>query len=241
VADFSIHLERKGAYSFSQDALVQIWTAIASSLESEPKIAIKIAGGPRIESTSMKEVLEDSHVQHQLIEDVRYEGSSYKNNQSRIVWVHLKQSSWPETPVEIHISGDKNSTGNLRDELANIIEGQELWYSKFTIPDHPVYVVPALIVAVIAAMAISIALNNWFFPSLNSKESGGVVWFEAFFLLGAAFFLKARMFPKMIFEIGRSGRLGASARHWREVVGVGIILALLVGIATTYLTDRLFK
>jgi len=49
------------------------------------------------------------------------------------------------------------------------------------------------------------------------------------------------MFPRVLFEFGRSERRAANARTWRKTIGVGVMLALIVGIASAIVGELIMR
>jgi hypothetical protein len=64
---------------------------------------------------------------------------------------------------------------------------------------------------------------------------------EWLIICAALFGMKKKMFPKMMFNIGKSADLGTGALFWRKLVGTGIGVGLAVAIIGGFIVEKIVR
>jgi hypothetical protein len=227
---YSASFRKSGGYTFDRETIIDLFNITRRFVEKDLTVDVLLEGDHSIESTDIESVLNDLYVKNKLIEGISITGYNFDSNPQRLTQIRLGMG-W--NAVSVRISGEKDQSTNARTELENVIDGRADWYSKLI--RKPI-LLTAIIAGIIAA-GIYATHSRYNANPFGTVISGisfvveiGVAWFIMLFLLD-------RMFPSLTFSIGRSSSQVESARVWRTVVFVGIILSLMVGVAAGFIVE----
>ena len=97
--------------------------------------------------------------------------------------------------------------------------------------------VAGAVVAIVVLM-----LDQWLTGSLivgdPPRQVANRIILEVPIALCLYFFLKPKMFPKAMFNIGKSASVAESAKTWRNIVGSVILLGIVVAAIGGWIVER---
>ena len=105
-----------------------------------------------------------------------------------------------------------------------------VFYVAYTV-GIPLFILAALVVGhmiVKPEMVSSEKISNWIMA-------------EWFVITVAVFWFKQKMFPKLVFDFGKSARVDRNARMWRNVVAVGVVISLIVAVVGGLIVEKVLK
>jgi hypothetical protein len=141
------------------------------------------------------------------------------------------------------MSGSREECTVLRTDIESIIEGRRQRYATFIFPKNPNFNLKEVLLN-IGVLVVTLFIVPYFKIHMNSLEGFleflGVYVSVAIAIRFNATLFGRLMFPKLIFEIGKSANRGKSAEFWRTVVGVGLVVAIIGGIAVEFLKLQIF-
>jgi hypothetical protein len=229
--EYTASFSKRGAYSFGQGAIMDLVSATKKFLDGgEPTIEIRLKHGHRVEMNDAEAILTDAFVRNGVLQGI--EISAWPRG-SRIS-ISLGQRGLFSV-VDVTIAGSRDKCTAARAEIEPILDASRLWYAPFyerwSLSILPWVVVGLLLSEMISRWPISKDAPIWV----------SLIAFLAVLVLAVAVFnlFGRRMFPQVVFEIGRSNEVGERARYWRNAVGIGFILAIVAGIAASLIYDRL--
>ena len=260
VATYNSRIEYHNAYIFDVMSIEALFTTaqryIGPSIEtvsgikdgkfytrevkSEPNVtcSIDLTDDHNISSRDLSVLFTDPLVQSKFIQRMTISGSAYRTNPSRRISVTLRVA---DTPVEVSVDGDRESAQIVRNEIQQILEGKEQSYSFLVFRQFSGWsifraalsatVIFIVIVLIHVRLGVQKEQLGTFVVSWLG-ETAALVWF-----LG---YLRRKLFPAVLFEIGRSAitvkRLGSIRYNllWAVLVG------LAVGVASIVFASKIF-
>lgn len=147
-----------------------------------------------------------------------------------------------ELPIQVRMNGDRESCVKVRTELENILQGSELRYSQFVV-SHKFGFYIAYIIGIPALIFVALLIVHQLFGLEMVHDDKISIWILVeWVVICAAFFgLKKKMFPKMMFDIGRSTKVSESAIFWRNLVGIGVGVGLTMAVLGGLIVERVLK
>jgi hypothetical protein len=242
MAEFSTDLRLSGAFIFNGKAVIALYESIKKFVGEEPNVTIEFEGGNKIHGNDAKLLMDDPYITTRPIVNLSIDGrTSYQAEIRRSASISL--SSEYSFQASSSIRGDRDGSLLLRHEIEEICKGSAAWFSNLYLPTGNNYDATRiafgfLVCWVIAFFAVAYTLSQsvsvlkidlWF---LFQRAVDGVI------LLWIWLFLNRRLFPRILFDIGKSSERVKSAQHWRSTVFGGFILAVIAGIVATIITDR---
>jgi hypothetical protein len=239
MAEYSTDINRRGPFIFDRVAITTFYDLIRKFLLNDrPTVSIGFVGEHSIQSDDIDSLLEDAYVSSRQIVKIGIEGSNYALKPRRSGSITLSSEYGQE--VRVSIKGDRDPSTLLRGEIEGILHGCTPWYARLYLPAGSIYDGIRMGIGFVVCWAITVAVPLAATPGQKIdvlfllSSSGFGLW-----VLLAWLFLNRRMFPRLLFDIGKSAEKVSAAKYWRNTVFVGIILAVLTGFITTQLTDRL--
>lgn len=239
MANYATSFDKAGGFSFSEQSIKDLWKEAREFTTGHVSISVELEGGHSVTLNEISELFDDAFIRSNYITLMTISGSRYDLNPTKRISIALRNQPLIGA-VGFSISGERRECAAKRTEIENILNGRKLWYSKwiYEMPSRlliALFIFSGLIQPVIDKIVLSIGLD----PSFKSNLIVGFPIYGACLVLASA--LRPRMFPKVIFEFGKSGTIGRRADFWRNFVGGGILLAFIVGIASTLFLDFIKK
>ncbi len=240
MADYSSRLSIRGAFEIDESVLIDLIGIIKDYVGKEPTIKIMLDGDHRIESPQILVLLGDPDVKSRLIRGISISARDLRDGVFR--WVELELEPKLESAASLVVSGERDHGIAVRNQIETVLAGRRLWYSPLR---ATMGTFPGMIASVFAAYLAAFIIAGGLFVLLGIDLKRELASFGAFVLGGAIFgfgiYAYGRMFPKLTFDIGASKRVGKSARHWRQVIGIAVLLTMAVGIAVNFITARVLS
>lgn len=238
---YSTNFTRSGGYIFSRNPIVAIAKAVERFTGSTPKINIALADNHNVQSGDVDEVLADSYVINRLIERINITSmETHKIVDKKAVsndrYVNVTLSVDRFDSIDVDIRGDRDASVSLRGEIETIIDGQRQWYWWLTARMRSPF--DALL---FGATSFAFFVLGAAITTAMGKEAKDGVWFAVLFAAAAMwllFLLKKQLFPKLLFDIGKSGDRVQAAKAWRNVVLVVVALGFVVSVFASWFYDR---
>jgi len=208
-------------------------------------VTLEFRGSHKIEGVILDQVLSDPYVRSLKIISIRIRGSRYKkeNSPSRSVEIRIDSEFLNSGPISISIDGDRDASIAIRDRIEKILKGCWVWYSRAYRPVGIPYQVTRFFVGCAIAFSLVFVALLPIRGLPHSPEEFLKLAAESLLLTPSSYillaFLRARLFPRLLFNIGKSADAVSSAVYWRNTLFVGLGLAVLAGIIGTLITDRL--
>ncbi|SDH55680.1 MULTISPECIES: hypothetical protein [Bradyrhizobium] len=242
MADYSASFREGGALQFDAASINDLATAARDYLDTDPKVTIEFVGDHKISSTDLKQLLDDPYIRSLQIKLIKIDGSQYKVEPRRSFDLSVDPDFSFMGAVDVTIRGDRDAAVMVRDKIEKTLRGCWLWYARLFRPIDPTFAAFRLVFATLAIFASIFATYTVIrgFPATSEdalKQGGETLLLTPLFYQVTAF-LKRRLFPKLLFSIGKSSDAVNAAAYWRNIVFVAVILAIIASIAATLITDR---
>jgi hypothetical protein len=242
MADYSASFREGGALQFDTASIDDLAKAARDYLDSTPMVTIEFHGDHKISSEDLNQLLDDPYIRSLRIKAIKIDGSQYKIQPRRSFEISIDTDFAFMGAVGVSIKGDRDAAVMVRDRVEKTLKGCSLWYAWLFHPIAAQFVAFRVIIAILAifaALFTAYTLLRGFprTPEAALWQVGEAVLYTMFFYQIAAF-LRNRLFPKLLFNIGKSSYAVSAAAYWRNIVFVAITLAIITGIAATVITDR---
>lgn len=190
-----------------------------------------------ITTSNVQDLFEDSYVKGSVIQKLIIRVWNTKNA-PELKHVMIILSSVGAEGVSVILTSDRQSSTATRAEVQNLIDARRQWYSRlFPSPGWLglFQVIWYISVAVFSGMLMGLWMPGQVSIALwVALVSGLTMGTMGIYLMDA-------MFPRVLFEFGRSERRGASARTWRKTVGVTVILGLIIAVVGGILGELILE
>jgi hypothetical protein len=224
MATYATSFTKRGGYSFDERAIADLWNQAKSFVGDDANITVKLEGDHEIRLKEVNELFEDAFLRHNFIEQLSIYGSDFRAEPVKNISISLGYYVW------VSISGDRQECAVKRTEIENILGGRRIWYSKLFAGGVVKWFLGGVIVSgIINFVAERIRRRVGLDDSFLSATIIALPLIVLVVLLFAT--AKDRMFPRLVFELGKSAQVGKRAEYWRNAVGIGVVLAFVVGIA----------
>ena len=237
MAEYATSFDSAGAYSFDAESIKDLWEQVKRYVGDEAQISVNLEGDQRIKLKDVAELVDDAFIRRNFIEELSISGAVYGVKPHKAISVTLRRTSFLDT-VSVSLSGDREECTARRVEIENILAARQLWYwFAFARTKWRYFFAGSATVAIAIGIAILIfRLFNipdtlWTFLGIYFGSYVGVSIVSA--MIGRL------MFPKLVFEIGKSTKLGERAKLWRNVMGVVIGLGLIVGVVAGLIVEKM--
>lgn len=238
--DYKTYIEKYDAYSFDAATIKDLWSLLKTFSKNEARLTIKITLEENniVEASDPDVLFQDPYVKYKYIKSIEISTSNYDGGSFSLASIGLRENSGWTMPIDITISGERDLSTTLRSNIEDIINGRRLWYARFMLPDDYAYHLLMLIV-LIGAMATAVSFFHKYYGPVNSQDNILLVIVEALVFTGLLLFGKRLLFPSMSFEIGKSAQRATRAASLRRFVFGGILLALIVGVISALIANRI--
>jgi hypothetical protein len=245
LAEFSTSFSKTGGYIVTRDAIMDLYAACSEFAGSPPRMTIELAGNFNIQGSDVIELLDELYVKSKPILRLRIDASGRLNNaHRRSVSISLTNESsgirsWGSS-IDVSLSGEKAGTVAARDEIEARLAGLRKWYSLMLPNNDAMDFLLFLVVLVCSLFLTGYIFFRYLNPNSGSTptlaELSGFLcqWFVT---VVAIAFLRKKLFPKLLFDIGKSADQIRRVAFWR----VSVCGAVLLGVAINLLSDRLLK
>jgi hypothetical protein len=230
IAGYATSFSRKGAYSFDETAIRDLWARAKDFAGKDTTIAVSLEGNHNVSVDDINAFFEDAFIRHNYMRSLAITGSDYTKKPSRRISIGLNTDGDPA--VSVSIAGDRQQCSLARTEVENILQAKRIWYS-------PLILKSGALMSLILGMVLSFLVAP--IGHIIRKYFGMDESIRSYFITMAPLLIVAlwfvfpfltRLFPPLVFEHGKSAQVGTRAGYWRNVVGVGMALAFLVAIAS---------
>jgi hypothetical protein len=206
-----------------------LWDRAKAFTGKDVQIAVDLDGDHQVTMDDIGAFFDDVFIRNNFIERLSINGSNYSDKPVRRISIALRTDTI--AAVIVSISGDRQRSSVERGEIENILQARRVWYSKIYIWGRASYFVVGVISGMIAASVGDVISTHL---GMEDTLRSSIVMFVPFaVVLGfLSSFLQGRLFPACVFEHGKSAGIGKRAEYWRNIVGVGVILAFVVAIAS---------
>ncbi|MGY4506608.1 hypothetical protein [Bradyrhizobium sp. USDA 3650] len=242
MAKYSASFFDGGALQFDENSIRDLVSAGRNYLETAPTITLEFDGDHNLQSDDLENILSDPYIRSRNIISVQINGSRYRPEPARSFQVKISSEYATLGSVRLSIEGDRDASIVTRNQVETTIRGCWTWYARLYRPIDVSFQLIRLISGwtLVYALLFSAFLKLRGFP--ETPEQLAKLAAETLFLSPTIYlivaFLRNRLFPKLLFAIGKSADAVARAAYWRNFVFIGVGLALLTGIAATLITDR---
>ena len=237
--EYSTDITKRGAFVVDSQRIKILNGTITKFLGRRPSIEIEFEGSYKISGSNLDELLADPYVGSKIIRTIQFSG--YADERRMTLRLGTDFNVARLVPVDIDIVSDNHNAMILaRNTIEETITSHKQWYWIFMLPD----IVPALIgyilfVPIVAGLFVF--GTNWLFhlEMINEKYISGYLVLAWAILATAIFYLKQQMFPKMIFDFGKSAEVARNAAWWRNFVGLVVIVGIIVGVIGALIVERI--
>jgi hypothetical protein len=241
MAGYSTEINRRGPFVFDRAAIRSLCASLRKFLcNDRPVVSFGFVGDHSIESDDIDSLIGDDYVSSRRIVKIKIGGTNYHIKPSRSATITLSSEYGVE--VRASIGGDRDPSLLLRNEIESMLESCTPWYARLYLPAGHTYDGARLAIGFTICWVIVVAIALLQAPPPDRKID---IWFllqwsgSGVMLLWAWLFINRRMFPRVLFDIGKSADQVAAAKYWRNTVFVGVVLAVIAGVVATLITDRL--
>jgi hypothetical protein len=144
MADYMTTLSLNGAYSLDATLLKDVVHRAEKFLADEVTIQFKFANVHRLESTSLKDILEDSLLRTDNLTEITAQGSNYRVDPARR-FEFKARGEVPFATIQIEVAGTQDECRSLISFLEPLLRAKRQWYSPIILTMSPVSVVTALL------------------------------------------------------------------------------------------------
>jgi hypothetical protein len=135
--------------------------------------------------------------------------------------------------VSVSAMGDRQGCILIREELEVLLNGNKLWYSPLY-PSREIYSVAVFVFALVVAFfggAFLLSLTG-----IDPKNSWAqiLVSISMLAVFGLEFYLKKKLFPSLLFDIGYSERQSQQAKSLRKFIFGTVIAGVLIKVAVDH-------
>jgi hypothetical protein len=243
MADYSASFREGGALQFDPASIYDLAAAARDYLDTNPNVTIEFSGDHKISSMDLKLLLDDPYIRSLQIKSIKIDGSQYNVEPRRSFDLSIDPDFSFMGAVGVTIRGDRDAAVAVRNKVEKTLEGCWLWYARLFRPIDPAFAAFRLIFATLAIFAAIFAAYIVIrgFPTTpeDALKQGGETFLLTPLFYQVTAFLKRRLLPKLLFNIGKSSDAVSAAAYWRNIVFVAIVLAIITSIAATLITDRL--
>jgi hypothetical protein len=239
MAEYSTEIMKRGAFVLSGERIKAIFALITDFLDAAPRIVVIFYGGYKIESADIEEALTDPYVGSKQIHTIEISGHNKGRRISLRLGVNYDVARL--VPIELDIvSTDHDAMIVTRNGIEEAMQAGMQWFSGLMLP-NVLLALMSYLLAVPIVTGLFVAGINWFFhlDMISEKRVSLYLVLTWLALTVAVFYAKQQMFPKMVFEVGKSAKIAKRAEYWRNVVGVGIILAFVIGMVSAVFVERM--
>lgn len=242
MATYETSLDYTGGNRFNKDALlaicnsVQKFVAADNSENMDVNLTLQFADNHIIKGPDFEQLLDDQFAMSKALQQFEVAGLNYKTKRRMSVEIGHPYAA----PIRIRIAGDRDTCILARGEIENIIEGTREWYRPLVSRDEWWYagvVNPIILIIIFASLYSFERHQKWLDDPAGTKDLINVGLQTAFvaFILGR---LRTYLFPRIEFDIGKSGMKAANRSGMRNVVLVVIVLGIIVGVISSVIASR---
>jgi hypothetical protein len=242
VAEYSTSFQEGGGLKFDTESIQDLINAAKDFLGEPPTITIEFRGDHKIAANSPNQIFGDTYIRSLPIISIKISGMRYQPPQNRSISIKISKENWALGPAFVDIDGDRDASVVTRDRVEKIIKGCVLWYCMFYRPVGPAFAVARFLGTWILVLVMGIALNLWFWGVPKSPDEFGqrivglVLLSPA--LVAVVFFLRDRLYPLVLFNIGKSADSVRSTTYWRNILFAGLVLGVIASTLSTFITGH---
>ncbi|MGY8709539.1 hypothetical protein RAD16_27675 [Bradyrhizobium sp. 18BD] len=242
MAEYSASFREGGAFQFNVETVIDLAYAARDYLGATPTIAIEFVGDHKISSDDLSQLLDDPYMRSLRIMKLKIDGSQYAAKPYRSCTIDIDPEWGFLGTVNVTLRGDRDAAVIARDRIEKILKGCLLWYWPLFRPIGPGFFAFRMCLAAVAVFVSIFAAYTLLRGVPASQrdaltQAGEALILTPFFYQIGAFF-RNRLFPKLLFNFGKSADSIRVAAYWRNLVFVGVGLAVATGIVATLITDR---
>lgn len=208
-------------------------------MKSRPSVSL--ADDHNIQSSDIEVILSDSYILARLIERIKFSSNGSRVVERKFVAssrdVDVTLSERYFSTIDVSIKGDRDGCTALRAELETIFQGAEESYSWTRRIDG----LPMALLSTAATVLFFLGYA-WLLVLIagveTTKQVGWLLFVPAVFSVFAVGRLRAKMYPGIVFDVGKSGNIISSAKHWRTV-GHSLALGVIASVIAAYVYDRI--
>jgi hypothetical protein len=217
--EYSVEFHRNGAYAFDQSAISELCRVVRTLTDQDPIIALRFEDDHQIQGSDIETLLNDDEVRNFRLASVDLHAGNFVDS-----YISITIARDFGHPISIEIQGNKDSVTRARAEIESIIGRGRQWYSWHSIPP-PWDFLGGITVWALVSLPLALGVLRFVSPSAGNGIRALIV----LPLIWLTFWLMTTMFPKLVFDIGRSAELARRASNVRIMVFVAIALGALVG------------
>jgi hypothetical protein len=237
---YDITVEQRGAYALDEQILYDIYEAAKAFLDEGIEIEIECSGGAyKIKAEELSEALDDPLLRAHPITKIELSGSDYGADPKRRFSFKAEDDMFTPT-VKLDIRGNHKDCSALASQLEKLISAKRQAYSPIA-PNGDVTSGITTILAILAILAAPVAATYLVFGPERVPIPIAAETVLAFPLLWILHRLRKTLFPSLVVEIRRSADIATRAKNARTTLLVGIVLALVVGVAASLIANRLSR
>jgi hypothetical protein len=228
--------ERSGSYTIDEQAIRDLYAAIEKFLGAVPRLELEFVGPgadrDKLSANSVDEVLNDPLVRRKRIRGIRVRGSVYDNaKQPRTVRLSI-DDRW-SAPIDLAAEADHDRCAVLKSEIEGLLIANRTNYALLY-PGRRVLLAIGSVLALVSGVAVVAVLES---VKMSPITLGLLAGLASAGSVGGASILREAVFPQLVINIGRSGERARRIASARKLVFIGIVLALVVGVASTLIVD----
>lgn len=227
VSNFSSKFVRRGGYSFDEATIVEMVRRSSQFADMDVDVEITFEDGQQITTSKVEDLFDDSYVKGSIIKQLVMRAWNTKQTPALKHVMVILRNEFSEA-ISVVLTADRQSSTTTRVELQNLIDGRRQWYSSL-FPTAAWLSILQIIWLISVAIAGGILVSVWMPGQVSIALWVALVSVFTVGVLGIR--LMDAMFPRVLFEFGRSERRVGNARMWRNTIGGGVMLALIVAIA----------
>jgi len=205
-----------------------------------PSVAINFVGDHEIQGEDLDTLLNDPYVTSKKIVTIKIRGHNFYIKPTRSASVNLSSEFGVE--CRCSIEGDRDAALLLRNQIEETLQGCAPWYAKLYLPSGTTSDGVRLGIGLTICWTIAVVLAI-FLTTVPGHKIDLLFLMQwsgcGFVLLWIWLFLNRQMFPRLLFDIGKSAEKVAASKYWRNTVFVGLVLAVIAGVVSSLITDRL--
>jgi hypothetical protein len=227
-----------GSYRIDPEGIERLARIVSAFTGTPCTIRMDVAG-TTISSADINELLSDTTLDAEPVTGIDFTSTSeYSSNEiSRRATIYLS-NAWFSKPVEIRLSGDPERVRSTREEIKQLFRGVMLPLSKIYASEGGVikfFVVGLTLFFLFLLAVVSVSVKF----GIDLAPYGGWVSGVAGVLAGLCAILRLKYIPRLIVNIGASGRRHRTMARIRNFLLAFLVLGIAASIAGSYLFQRI--
>jgi hypothetical protein len=234
-------LSLRGGYNLDRQLLEEIFHHATVFVKGNVDVEIEFGDVHKLNSQDLEALLEDSLIRTDMITGVEIKGRNYEVEPRRSFDFEANSESVFRATCRLQVSGEQEISRALSDRIERLIRVKRQWYSPILLNDtESSLIIVIAVVLLIFALPIGIA---WV---INATPRAALI----IFMIEALGFwiwlyvlnrLRELLFPRLIFDIGRSAEVGKRSIGLQKFLFGAVFLTVILGVVASVIANFLYR